>query len=300
MQQYLKQTFNRISNKTTFALKRVPILQRYILNRQFHVERQLIANTHHTDCRHPSILHFSVNRAATQYVKSVLRQCAAANGLTNVGLHDYAFQADFPYLNTLSKEEMESFNHIFKPQGYAYSVFGGMIEGIPQLDQYRTVLMIRDPRDILVSSYYAVAYSHSLPGQTDKKAQFIALRQQAKASTIDEYVRHQCDHLSGVFERYQRLLVQPTSAVYITRFEDMVMDFPQWLSSLLEYCDLTISDRLYQSLVTDHHRLTPKAENIRHHQRKGKVGDYLEKLMPETVEYADSKLFESLSFFEYN
>lgn len=300
MRQYLKQTFNRIRHKMTFALKRVPILKQYALNQQFHVERQLIAKTHETDCLHPSILYFSVNRAATQYVKSILRQCAAVNGLTNVGLHDYAFHSAFPYLNTISRDDMQSYSHIFKPQGYAYSVFGGMVDGIPNLEQYRTILLVRDPRDILVSAYYAVAYSHSKPGQSEKQHQFMVLRQQAQSSTIDHYVRQQCDRLYEVFERYQRLLVQPYPTVYITRFEEMIADFPQWLSSLLEYCDLKISDRLSQQLVDEHLRLTPRTENVQRHQRKGKVGDYLEKLTPETIEYINSKFSETLRFFNYH
>ena len=300
MRQYLKQTFNRIRHKMTFALKRVPIFKQYVLNQQFQVERQLIAKTHTTDCLHPSILYFSVNRAATQYVKSILRQCAAVNGLTNVGLHDYAFYSDLPYLNTISKDDMQSYNHIFKPQGYAYSAFGGMVDGIPNLEKYRTILLVRDPRDILVSGYYAVAYSHSKPGQMDKKEQFMELRQQAQSSTIDDYVCQQCDRLYDVFERYQRLLVQPYPTVYITRFEEMIGDFPQWLSSLLEYCDLTISDRLYQQLIDAHFRCTPKTENVQRHQRKGKVGDYLEKLTPETIEHLNSKFGETLKFFHYN
>lgn len=300
MQQYLKEILKRISYKTAFALKRVPILKHYALNQQFQVERQLIAKTHETSCLHPSILHFSVNRSATQYVKSILRQCAAENGLTNVGLHDYAFHGEFPYLNTISKDDMLSYSHIFKPKGYAYSVFGDMVDGIPNLEQYRTILFIRDPRDILVSAYYAVAYSHSTPGEGDKKNQFMALRQQAKNSTIDHYVSQQCDRLYAVFERYQKLLIEPYPAVYITRFEDMVEDFPSWLSALLDYCDLTISDRLYQSLIDEHNRHTPQEENIQRHQRKGIVGDYREKLQPMTIAYIESRFSETLKLFKYH
>ena len=300
MRQYLQQTFNRISKKTTSTLKRVPLLKKYVLHQQFRTERQLIAHTHQTDCLHPSILHFSVNRAATQYVKSILRRCAIANALTNVGLHDYAFYVDFPYLNTLSKAEMQHYVHVFKPHGYAYSVFGGMIEGIPQLESYRTVLMIRDPRDILVSGYYAVAYSHFSPGQTAKKQQFMALRQQAQSDDIDDYVRQQCDRLCDIFWRYQNLLVEPYPNVYVTRFEDMVSDFPRWLSALLEHCELEISDSFYQTLLAEHVRLTPRTENVKRHVRKGIVGDYLEKLHPSTIDYIQLKYTEILRIFKYS
>ena len=300
MRQYLKHPFDRIGPKATYALRRVPIVKQYVLNQQFRTERQLLAHTHQTQDRHPSVLHFSVNRAATQYVKSILRRCAVANSLTNVGLHDYAFYCDLPYLNTLSKEEIQPYIHAFKPQGYVYSVFGGMIEGIPQLERYRTVLMVRDPRDILVSGYYAIAYSHFSPGQSTKKRQFTMLRQQAQAMSIDDYVGQQCDRICAVFERYQRLLVGPYPEVYVTRFEDMVSDFPNWLSALLNHCELEISHHLYQRLVEEHIRLTPQTENVQRHVRKGAVGDYLEKLTPSTIEYVQLKCVEILRDFKYS
>lgn len=295
-----QQTFNRLNSKTRSVVKRVPILKQYVLNQQFRTERQLISKTHRTTCSHASILHFSVNRAATQYVKTILRRCAAANGLTNVGLHDYAFHSDFPYLNRLTMKEMEGYAHLFKPQGYNYSVFGGMIEGIPELEKFRTILMIRDPRDVLVSGYYAVAFSHFLPGQADKKRQFMSLRNQAKEIDIDTYVRQNCQHTFEIFDRYQKHLVHQYPTVYLTRFEDMVLDFSGWLSALLEYCQLDISDRLYQTLVSENMHLTPHTENIQRHLRKGAIGDYREKLSLETIEYINAQYQDTLKFFKYH
>ena len=46
---------------------------------------------------------------------------------------------------------MENYKHIFKSKGYLYRVFGGMVEGIEDLENYKIVLATRDPRDILVS-----------------------------------------------------------------------------------------------------------------------------------------------------
>lgn len=297
---HLQQTFNRFSTKASSALKRVPILKQHVLNQQFRTERLLIEKKHQTTCSHSSILHFSVNRAATQYVKSILRRCAAANGLTNVGLHDYAFYADFPYLNRLTRQEMQRYAHLFKPQGYNYSVFGGMIEGIPDIEKFRTILMIRDPRDVLVSGYYAVAFSHFLPGQIEKKRQFISLRQKAQKIDINLYARQNCQHTFEVFERYRKHLVNQHPTLYLTRFEDMVLDFSGWLSALLEYCQLDISDRLYHRLVSENSQIKPQAENIQRHLRKGTIGDYREKLNLETIEYINEQHRDTLRFFKYD
>ena len=80
----------------------------------FPLRHPLIKGTHKNSNKHPSIIHFSFNKAATQYVKSILRRCAVENGMVPVGIHDYAFNADFPYLDHLSAKEMEKYMHIFK------------------------------------------------------------------------------------------------------------------------------------------------------------------------------------------
>ncbi len=131
---------------------------------------KLIKGTHKNNSSHPSILHFSLNKVATQYVKSILRRCAVENGMVTVGIHDYAFNSDFPYLDLLSAEEMEEYRYLFKPAGCLYSVFGGMIDGIPDLEKYKVVFVARDPRDLLVSNYYSMAHSHSAPTGEKREA----------------------------------------------------------------------------------------------------------------------------------
>ena len=300
MLQRVKQRIGQAHRKLDSTLQRVPVIKRIILNKKFRIERKLIQHSHSTASSHPSILHFSVNKAATQYVKSIIQQCARVNNLVKVSLHDYAFHSDFPYLNTLSADQMQQYQHVFKPQGYAYSVFGGMIEGIPNFEQFLTILMLRDPRDVLVSEYYSVAYSHFAPSRHSRKyAQFIQLRQHTQTLSVDEYAMAQCDRVYATFARYQRLLVDQYPAVYITRFEEMVSDFPTWLSALLNYCELDIGDRLRQTLIENHRAIQPRQENAQRHLRKGAVGDYREKLNPETIDYIEAKLAPVLTAFHY-
>ncbi len=272
----------------------------FLIARQFGVELELLKGTHKNTNQHPSVLHFSVNKSATQYVKSVIRQCSSANGLVNVGMNEYAFKSDFPYLNKLSAEEMQQYHHVFKPQGYTYSVFGGMIDGIPNLDQYLVVLMVRDPRDVLVSGYYSVAYSHPEPAYgTEKYKNFLNDRAFAQQATVDEYAIAQCDRVYATYERYRTLLLNRHPNAYITKYEDMVSDFGSWLQSVADYCQFELSDNLRNQLIEENEKLRPKSEDVKKHIRKGKAGDYKEKLKPETVDHIESKLSTLLTAFGY-
>lgn len=281
-------------------LMQSPILRNFALSRQYPTEIALIKGSHKNSNNHPSIIHFSVNKAATQYVKGIIQQCSSATGLANVGIHDYAFKSDFPYLNKLCAEEMQKYQHIFKPKGYTYSVFGGMIDGLQALENYLVVLMVRDPRDVLVSEYYSVAYSHVEPTYgTPKYDTFREQRIFAQSVSVDDYVISQCEACLEVYSRYKTLLLDKHPKLYITKYEEMVSDFEEWLSSLINYCQFDVSNELYQEIVSANDRLRPRAENVKKHIRKGKAGDYKEKLKTETIGFIESKLSSILASFGY-
>ena len=56
-------------------LLQVLLVHAWNTKRQFKVERELIEGCHHAKSPHRSIIHFSVNKAATQYTKSILSRC---------------------------------------------------------------------------------------------------------------------------------------------------------------------------------------------------------------------------------
>jgi len=264
------------------------------------VEYALIKNKHQNNNRHPSILHFSLNKSATQYVKKVLKEAADSVGMTTANLNGYAFHSDFPYLDLLSREAFEEYQYLFKPKGYLYSVFGGMIDGLNDLSDYLTVLMIRDPRDILVSSYYSTAYSHPLPSKrSDKADDFYEKRANTQQISVDEYVLKESEIVLEVYERYIKLLIGKHPTCYITKYEDMVDNHEKWLTDLLRYCQLEIDAKLKSKLLSQNKRLKPKAENINDHMRKGIAGDFLEKLQPETISILNDKFASVLEQFEY-
>jgi hypothetical protein len=268
---------------------------------RFKTELELIKGRHQNQNEHPSIIHFSFNKAATQYAKSILKRCAVENGMVPVAIHDYAFHTDFPFLDQLSAEEMAKYQHIFKQQGYLYSVFAGMIEGIPHLEKYKVVLVARDPRDLLVSSYYSIAYSHTVPSKTGNKHEtFMRQRRKARELTIDEYVITKSDKVRNLFLRYETLLLDKHPNTYLTTYEQMTSDFGGWIDGLVGYCDLDVSESLFESLVQENERLTPKGENIHKHLRKGQPGDYKEKLKIETIEYLNAKFASTLARFGYD
>lgn len=292
---------SQIRSLLRHQLSRVPLVYPLSirLTSRFKVERELIKGTHRNENLHKSILHFSVNKAATQYTKSILSRCAGEIGLTHVRIHEYAFYSDFSYLDHLSAEEMIQYRHIFKPAGYLYSVFGGMIAGFPNLQDYKVVLMIRDPRDVLTSSYFSVAYSHVPPTGRNKINPFMKERAFARQAGIDQYVLSKSEDVCRNYQRYLDLLVRNRPDVYVSKYEDMVSDFQTWLDRLLCYCELEISPTLKQELLQEAYRARPNEENVAQNKRQITPGDHERKLQPETINHLNSLLSPVLTAFKY-
>ena len=285
-------------------LKSFPIIKKIVdkrrVTRKFGTELRLLNGENPSRSTHPSIVHYSLNKSATQYVKNILTTCVEENDMVPVYIQDYAFASQLPYMDELSADEMQQYKHIFKPQGYLYTAFGGLVEGIDKLDHYRVVLMTRDPRDILVSEYYSNAYSHPEPNSLSSKNQsFHRLRGQALAQTIDEYALARCEWVQEILERYRSQLLKKYSQVYMTKYIDMVQDFETWLTDLLHACQLDVSPALKKQLVEQHYASRPKAEDQQSQLRKGVAGDYINKLNEETIHQLNDRLADVLTYYQY-
>jgi len=271
-------------------LQRIPFfydifLQRKIEKKHRHVVDLLNGKTTHQISNQKSVLHFSINKSATQHVKKVLQKIAKEKMLIPVDYNGYAFATNLPYLDLLSHNDMEQYKHIFRPRGYLYSVLGGMVKNIDKMDEYRIVLTVRDPRDILVSKYFSIAYSHAIPENTGNKREgFLKKRVATKSMSIDEFVLKEYPRVLIRFEAYESELIQKYDHVTVLRYEDMITDYPGWLKKIEQACGVQISSSLFNSLAIDFENRKLKSENKFHHIRKGVSGDYREKLRPDTIQ----------------
>jgi len=284
----------------------LPFVYNYYLNRKADLaHREVInllnGNSDSNPSNQKSVLHFSINKAATQHIKGVLKRLAVENKLIPVDYNGYAFATDLPYLDLLSSEEMESYKHIFSPCGYLYSVLGGMVKNIDQMEDYRIILSVRDPRDILVSKYYSIGYSHAIPLKTgNKRDRFLRRRDSIKKMSIDEFVLQDYTRVLLRFQAYQNELLNCYDNVLLLRYEDMIADYRRWLSKLAKGCDFYISEQLINTLVTDFEKTKVHVEDKFRHVRKGRTGDYKEKLKPETIEKLNEIFQPYMGTFGYS
>jgi hypothetical protein len=261
-------------------------------------ERALLAGADPTTSTHSSVIHFSVNKSATQYVKNVLRRCGRTAGLQHADFSSMAFTSDMPYLDQATPREWAGLRHVFRPRGYLYSAFGGLVEPIPEFDAFRVVLVVRDPRDVMTSQYFSTGFSHPLPPPGAKRDAFVEKRAFAQEHAIDAYVLRECGRTRAVLERYlDRVVGRPNVAVL--RYEDMVDDFPAWLDRLTRHCGFELDAALRDALIAEAAAIRPRREDPTRHVRRGRPGDHREKLRPETIARLNAEFAAVLDAFGY-
>lgn len=293
-----------MKSKIKQLVQHMPIVEELITNvhlkRKFKTEIDLLKNKSKSNSNCQSIIHFSVNKAATQYIKGILRKISKESGLTPVGIHEYAFWVKMPYLDHLSFEEMNQYKHLFKIKGYLYSVFGGMIKNIDDLERYKIILSVRDPRDILVSKYYSVAFSHAIPPITSgKRFEFLKHREMVQGMDIDTYVLQESKSIFSVFNDYKIHLLEKYDHVGLVEYDDMIHNYEQWLDNLISKCGINVSTALRNELRSDFQQTKKQKENKNDHIRKGISGDYKEKLNPKTIDILNSRYEELLDYYGY-
>jgi len=139
------------------------------------------------------------------------------------------------------------------------------------------LLLVRDPRDALVSEFFSNRYSHRLP---PGGGQVAAERERALATELDDYVVARAGMLDRTVQGYAALLDDPRLA--IQRYEDVILNKRPWLHAIAAHfgwpCDEgTITTILKWADVI------PATEEPTAFVRRVRPGDHRDKLSPDTL-----------------
>jgi hypothetical protein len=216
----------------------------------YRTEGALLRGRHRTPSQRSSVIHFTVRKAASQYVRRTLNTCARESGLTPVDFDAYSFNSGLQYLGLMPREEFARYAHAFKDKGYCYTPFLGMVPYIENLDALRKVLVVRDPRDVLTSDYFSLAFSHVIPGDPKRAQAFLKDRTWAQSISVYEYARARVDHIAQYYNGYlEHLMGRPN--LLITTYEELVTDFPAWLDRVVSFTDMSIGEATRAALLAE-------------------------------------------------
>jgi hypothetical protein len=280
-------------------IRQIPIMGDIIFDIRWRNELSLLNGGDPSDSEHGSIIHFTLNRSASQFIKRVLSIAVEGKKILHVDWSKMAGHSKYPYLDHLEVEEFQEYRHFFKPNGYLYSHFGGFVKEIEEINTYKVLLIIRDPRDLLVSNYYSTLNSHILPVGSRKRKNLKEKRKEAKNMDIDEWVTKNSNYYKKRYRKYRTELLREHPNVHVDKFERMISNFDGFICDIFDYCNLDVNKKKKEYIEEVMHKNNPDKENINSRNRSGTPGDYKDKLKKGTIRYLDDEFAREIEYFGY-
>lgn len=287
----------KITHISAKLRKKYPLIIPYILNKSktlyfwhFKNERQLIRGNDLVHSIKTSIIFFTIHKCVSSYVKRIISLLAE-----DVGMRHIDFES---YFNNLKKNKKEIFSDknylktIFKDKGYYYGSFK-TYRNIPHLNQYKIVLMLRDPRDILVSQYYSMWSTNNSLSNGDKK------NKHGKTSkNIDEHVLESAKSLKTIYETYCDKLLDKDNVLFI-KYEDMLFNYDHCIEKLIKHIQLDSNCKLIQYIKNnDNFILSLEKEYM--YKIILRPGEYKDKLKEDTIKKLNDIFANVYSKLNYN
>lgn len=163
----------------------------------------------------------------------------------------------------------------------------------------RKVLLVRDPRDALVSQYYSFATSHYIPEgdeQTGPRRDLKRVRKEVGTMTIDEFVIQQAPSMNEAMLSYRPILAD--AQLLVLRYEDIIFNKSELLTIICEHFDWQLGEQDRTDILY-HVDIRPTAEDPSQFIRKVTPGDHLQKLQPGTITKVNRLVKEAMDTYAY-
>lgn len=240
-----------------------------------------------------NIYHCCVVKTGSQWVRGLLRDLATFRytGLSNYHYQSRTFRGRDPRRKQTDRYFSEPFptGAVVTPLYIGYNNF----EALPKPERYKAFMMIRDPRDILVSWYFSTRYSHIIINDHLGGA-----RSNLNELSIPEGLRYSIHWLEseGVFEALDgwRDAPEKDPNVCIVRYEELAGENGfEAFRELFEFLEIGMPNATLRELLDAYSfkKVTggrkPGEENVHSHIRKGIAGDWKNHFDEETQRVFD-------------
>jgi hypothetical protein len=187
--------------------------------------------------------------------------------------------------------------------GNVYGGFRNMPHVLTQSALFATapkLMMVRDPRDVLVSQYFSAAYSHPIPAPSadgdDVTRNMQNQRDKALQAGIDAFVLRHADNIAATLMEYADVAFEPSTL--LLHYEDYIFEKRKLLHAIADHFRWTLTSHLVDRILgwAD---LRPAVENPSAFVRRVTPGDHRIKLRRETLDGINRTLSPAMELFGY-
>ncbi|HKI46870.1 MAG TPA: sulfotransferase domain-containing protein [Balneolales bacterium] len=248
-----------------------------------------------------NIFHCCVQKTGSQWIKAIFAdkeirkltnlemftyQTTMPGGVDPRNLVDRTFDTPFPHKTIISPLYISYDNYI----------------NIPKPEKHRTIFIMRDPRDIVVSWYYSTKYSHALMGQI---AEF---RDRLNQLDLFEGLQFAITFLDnfGLFKALGSWSQSESdSKVLVVKYENLIgNNSDDTFSKIFNHCQIDMGKKELEKLIAEYSfksmsKRDPGQEDKKSHLRKGISGDWKNNFPEELKTFFKEKTGNLLEIIGY-
>lgn len=274
------------------------ILRKRRMFHYFPVEMGLLSGRISPRSDKPSVLFLTHHKCASVYTRELMRDLAIESELLHVDYDAAVFGGEFTREDGRRIHDMHS-PELYPTNGCCFAPIRAWHAGYGSLDPYRVILMVRDPRDALVSFYFSMTSSHVTPDTENTAMQALFKERSAAAfQRVDDYVLEKSADVLDTFGNYLRYAVGHPSVLIVT-YEEMIANYGAWLDKIIKHAGFTPTPEAVTRYIGSAPR-PKKSENPDRHIRQITPGDHRRKLRPETINELNLRFADSLKAFGYS
>lgn len=236
----------------------------------------------------PSAYIFAFHKSGSTLIQTMLQDYCSAISVPTFSLFDAAFRQGVS-TEFVQGDASDCLNRV----GYIFTGFRHFPRFEFEMKDRKAILLVRDPRDMLVSLYYSIKISHSIPSAD---VRFKRERRDALEIDVDEFVLKRRGLFENAFREYMVALSGSDLTVY--RYEDVIYSKEVWLRDLIKKLSLKEMDSEIKAAAA-RADIIPEAENESKHIRQVHPGNYKKKLAKKTVDILNSYFRDFMSEFGY-
>jgi hypothetical protein len=192
-------------------------------------------------------------------------------------------------------------SRLFAPHGYCYSGFRELprfMLGSASINSAHKILVVRDPRDMLVSGYYSAKFSHGFAEKGSPS--FRRLMKEIIKDTqmnIDEYCLYYSWMINSQLLSHADVISD--SKTLVLKYEEFLYDKRGLVRQLCDWLSINLCSERIEAIAAAHDFI-PEKERPDQHVRQAHPGDHQRKLKPETIAALNAMLGRFFITFGYD
>ena len=249
---------------------------------------------------HKSFLFFTTHKCASTFVTALLEELADQSDYETFNYASAYWElgdaVDSAGLH-IRKFLPQNYDMLFRQYGEIYGPLRFPVE-FPGRENFKHIFFFRDPRDVLVSSFYSWAYTHPEPLNTKAREKFLEKRAKLSEEGIDAYVLRQAQEwILPLFTEYRELAETVPDALFLT-YDEFSQHTDVFLRKVTDYLEIDLSEESIEKLsnfASPIQKGAPKLE----HKRSGKSGQWKNELKPEIADELNRILAPILDYWGF-